>query len=87
MKNRFRVEIYDANKQHDVTLFTNEKVDRDYLSELVISNIKNFEGTVKAFAFDNIKKKKVSALLLDESVVKFIQNTAAKATRLELDLV
>lgn len=87
MKNRFRVEIYDANKQHDVTLFTNEKVDREYLSELVISNIKNFEGTVKAFAFDNIKKKKVSALLLDESVVKFIQNTAAKATRLELDLV
>jgi hypothetical protein len=87
MKNRFRVEIYDANKQHDVTLFTNEKVDREYLSELVISNIKNFEGTVKAFAFDNIKKKKVSALLLDESVVQFIQNTAAKATRLELDLV
>lgn len=87
MKNRFRVEIYDANKQHDVTLFTNEKVDREYLSELVISNIKNFEGTVKAFAFDNVKKKKVSALLLDESVVKFIQNTAAKATRLELDLV
>ena len=87
MKNRFRVEIYDANKQHDVTLFTNEKVDREYLAELVISNIKNFEGTVKAFAYDNIKKKKISALFYDESVVQFIQNTAAKATRLELDLI
>jgi hypothetical protein len=87
MKNRFRVEIYDANKQHDLTLFTNEKLDRDYLSELVISNIKNFEGTIKAFAYDNVKKKKVSALFYDESVVESIQKLAASATRLELDLI
>ena len=86
MKNRYRVEIYDANKNHDVTLFTNEKVDREYLAELVISNIKNFQGAVKAFAFDNIKKKKISAVLYDESIVDFLQKSAAKATRIEFEL-
>lgn len=86
MKNRYRVEIYDANKNHDVTLFTNEKVDREYLAEIVVSNIKNFQGAVKAFVFDNIKKKKVSALIYDETVVDFLQQSAAKATRIEVEL-
>lgn len=87
MKNRFRVEIYDANKEHDMTIHLNEKVDRDYLTELVISNIKNFEGTVKAFTYDNVKKKKITALFYDESIVSYLKQCAAKATRLELDLI
>jgi hypothetical protein len=87
MKNRFRVEIYDANKAHDMTLFLNEKVDREYLTELVVSNIKNFEGTVRAFTYDNVKKKKITALFYDESIVNFMKDSAAKATKLELDLI
>ena len=69
MKNRFRVEIYDANKNNDVTIYSEHGVDKEYLTELVFSNLRNFQGTVKAYVFDNVKKKKTTALFLDESIV------------------
>jgi hypothetical protein len=69
MKNRYRVEIYDANKLNDVTIYSDSGVDKDYLTELVFSNLQKFSGKVNAYVFDNVKKKKTTAMFLDEAVV------------------
>jgi len=69
MKNRYRVEIYDANKFNDVTIFSDSGVDKEYLTELVFSNLRKFSGKVNAYVFDNVKKKKTTAMFLDEAVV------------------
>jgi hypothetical protein len=73
MKNRYRVEIYDANKMNDVTIYSDSGVDKDYLTELVFSNLRKFSGKVNAYVFDNVKKKKTTAMFLDESVVSKYQ--------------
>ena len=61
MANRYRVEIYDANKANDVTIYSEQGVDKEYLTELVFSNIRNFSGKINAYVFDNVKKKKTTA--------------------------
>ena len=42
MKNRYRVEIYDDNKANDLTIFSDEGINREYLGELVFGNIRRF---------------------------------------------
>jgi hypothetical protein len=74
MTNRFRVEIYDANKANDITIYSEQGVDKEYLTELVFSNIRNFSGKINAYVFDNVKKKKTTAMFLDESTVEFSKN-------------
>ena len=74
MANRFRVEIYDANKANDITIYSEQGVDKEYLTELVFSNIRNFSGKINAYVFDNVKKKKTTAMFLDESTVEFNKN-------------
>jgi hypothetical protein len=74
MNNRFRIEIYDANKANDLTLYSEQGVDREYLNELVFSNLRRFNGRVNAYVFDNQKKKKVTAMFLDESIANKFQN-------------
>jgi hypothetical protein len=74
MANRFRVEIYDANKANDITIYSEQGVDKEYLTELVFSNIRNFSGKINAYVFDNVKKKKTTAMFLDESTVEFSKN-------------
>lgn len=69
MVNRFRVEIYDANKNNDVTIYSEQGVDKEYLTELVFSNLQKFNGKVNAYVFDNVKKKKITAMFLDEQMV------------------
>ena len=69
MKNRYRVEIYDANKLNDLTIYSEQGVDKEYLTELVFSNLRNFNGTVRAYVYDNLKKKKTTALLLPEEFI------------------
>ena len=69
MANRFRVEIYDANKLNDVTIYSEQGVDKEYLTELVYSNLRKFSGKVNAYVFDNVKKKKTTAMFLDEHTV------------------
>jgi hypothetical protein len=69
MANRFRVEIYDANKANDITIYSDQGVDKEYLTELVFSNIRNFSGKINAYVFDNVKKKKTTAMFLDEFIV------------------
>ena len=58
---RYRVEIYDANKAHDLTIYSDEGYDNESLKELVFSNLKRFDGNVKAFVYDQQNKKKTSA--------------------------
>ena len=73
MANRFRVEIYDANKMNDVTIYSEQGVDKEYLTELVYSNLRKFSGKVNAYVYDNVRKKKTTAMFLDEHVVKKYQ--------------
>ena len=84
MANRFRVEIYDANKANDITIYSDQGVDKEYLTELVFSNIRNFSGKVNAYVFDNVKKKKTTAMFLDENTVEFNKNIIKNATKVEL---
>jgi len=84
MANRFRVEIYDANKANDITIYSDQGVDKEYLTELVFSNIRNFSGKINAYVFDNIKKKKTTAMFLDEDTVQFHKNLINNATKVEL---
>ena len=86
MKNRFRVEIYDSNKLNDVTIYSEQGVDKEYLTELVFSNLRNFHGQVRAYVYDNLKKKKTTALVLDETIVNKI-NKNRKLTAVELGLI
>jgi aspartyl-tRNA synthetase len=84
MRNRFRVEIYDANKAHDLTIYSDVSVDRQHLSELVYSNLRNFQGVVRAYVFDSRKKKKTAAIILDEMVVSIANKNINRRTALEL---
>ena len=69
MKNRYRVEIYDENKANDLTIYSEQGVDKEYLTELVFSNLRKFDGDIRAYVYDNLKKKKTTAMFLDEAVV------------------
>ena len=64
MKNRYRIEIYDDVKDNDLTLYSETKIDKEYLTEIVFSNLRQFSGNVRAFVYDNLKKKKTTALFL-----------------------
>jgi len=69
MKNRYRVEIFDEVKANDLTLYSDEGVNKEYLTELVFSNLRRFSGNVRAYVFDNLKKKKTTALYLPIEVI------------------
>ena len=86
MANRFRVEIYDANKLNDVTIYSDQGVDKEYLTELVFSNIRNFSGRVNAYVFDNVKKKKTTALFFDEDTVEKVNSLTRGLKKMELGL-
>jgi hypothetical protein len=84
MANRFRVEIYDANKMNDITIYSDQGVDKEYLTELVFSNIRNFSGRVNAYVFDNVKKKKTTALFFDEDTVEKVNSITRGLKKMEL---
>lgn len=86
MANRFRVEIYDANKSNDITIYSDQGVDKEYLTELVFSNIRNFSGKINAYVFDNVKKKKTTAMFLDENTVAFSKNIINNSAKVELGI-
>jgi hypothetical protein len=69
MKNRYRVEIYDEVKANDLTLYSEQGVDKEYLTEMVFSNLRRFNGTIRAYVYDNLKKKKTTALFLPMDVL------------------
>ena len=82
MKNRYRVEIYDDIKSNDLTIHSATLVDKEYLTELVFSNIKQFSGNIKAFVYDNVKKKKVTALILPLETVSKVNSLIPPLTNL-----
>ena len=85
MKNRFRVEIYDENKLNDVTIYSEQGIDKEHLTEIVFSNLNKFSGNVKAYVYDELKKKKTVALFLPtETVNKY---KPSKLTKYELGLI
>ena len=86
MANRFRVEIYDANKMNDVTIYSEQGVDKEYLTELVYSNLRKFSGKVNAYVFDNLKKKKTTALFFDENTVEKVNSLTRGLKKMELGL-
>jgi hypothetical protein len=86
MKNRFRVEIYDADKNNDITIYSDQGVDKEYLTELVFSNIRNFNGKVNAYVFDMVKKKKTTAMFLNAETVELNKNIIKSATRIEFGI-
>ena len=87
MANRFRIEIYDANKQNDLTIFSEQGIDKEYLTELVFSNLRRFNGTVRAYVFDSLKKKKTTAMFLDEEIVDSTNAKTNVTTAKQLNLI
>jgi hypothetical protein len=81
MKNRFRIEIYDDVKSHDLTLYSEQGVDKEHLTEIVFSNIRRFNGKIRAYVYDSVKKKKTTAMFLDEDIVRFANSQ--RGTRIE----
>ena len=84
MKNRFRAEIYDANKMNDVTIYSEQGIDKAYLTELAFSNRNKFFGDVRAYVYDTLKKTKTTALYLPSEVINYGRTN--KLTRDELGL-
>jgi UDP-N-acetylglucosamine 2-epimerase len=84
MKNRFRIEIYDEVKSNDLTIYSEQGVDKEYLTELVFSNIKNFDGNVRAFVYDSLKKKKTTALFLPIETIQFVKAMIPKKLNVSL---
>lgn len=58
---RYRVEIYDANKAHDLTFFYKDLLNREGISKLLNKNKKRFQGNVKSYIVDTEINKKVFA--------------------------
>jgi hypothetical protein len=69
MKNRYRIELYDEDKNNDLTLFSDTKIDKEQLTEIAFSNLTHFFGNLRAYVYDNLKKKKTTALFLPEQIV------------------
>lgn len=84
MRNRYRVEIYDENKNNDLTIYSEQGVTKEYLLELVYSNLLNFHGNVRAYVFDKVTKKKTTAVYLPMEMVN--RNRPYKLTKHELGL-
>lgn len=82
MKNRFRIEIYDDIKSNDLTIYSPTSVDKEYLTELVFSNLDKFSGNVKAFVYDMQKKKKTTFLVLPYETVSRINSARPPLTNL-----
>jgi len=85
MRDRFRVEIYDSNKLNDLTIYSDQGVDKDYLTEMVFSNLSRFNGNVKAYVYDELKKIKTVALFLPESIVN--KDRPRLLTKVEIGLI
>ena len=71
---RFKIEMYDEVKANDLTMYSDEGYDKESLKELVFSNLKKFDGNVKAFVYDQKNKKKTSAAFFPMETVDFVKS-------------
>ena len=74
MLNRFKIEMYDEVKANDLTIYSDEGYDNESLKELVFSNLKRFDGNVKAFVFDQQNGKKTSAAFFPMETVNYVKS-------------
>jgi hypothetical protein len=80
MRSRFRIEIFDEIKANDLTLYAEDMVDKTKLNQIVFNNLYRFKGNVRAFVYDNAKKRKVTYLVLPlETVAEINKKTRALA--------
>jgi hypothetical protein len=78
MRSRFRIEIFDEIKANDLTLYAEDMVDKTKLNQIVFNNLYRFKGNVRAFVYDNAKKRKVTYLVLPlETVAEINKKTRA----------
>ena len=87
MKNRFRVEIYDEVKSNDITIYSEQGVDKDYLTELVFSNMLNFSGAIKAYVYDELKKKLEAILKLEKQTAEEEKKKREEAAKETAELI
>ena len=71
---------------NDTTIFSEQGVDKEYLTELVFSNIRKFSGKVNAYVVDTQKKKKTTAMFLNEETVAKAKAQIKNLTAVELGL-
>lgn len=69
---RYRLEIYDANKSHDISIPLAESINYPKIVNMFKQNIKNFQGDVKAYVFDVKNNKKITAAYFPESIHNLI---------------
>jgi hypothetical protein len=69
---RYRLEIYDANKSHDISIPLAESINYPKIANIVKQNIKNFQGDVKAYVFDITNNKKITAAYFPEEIHSLI---------------
>jgi hypothetical protein len=74
MANRYRIEIFDEIKSNDLTLYSDQGMNRVALSELVFSYANNFQGNVRAFAYDTLTKKKVTGAYLPMDMLNLFKS-------------
>ena len=74
MANRYRIEIYDEIKSNDLTIYSDQGMNRQTLAELVFSYAKSFQGNVRAFAYDTVTKKKITAAYLPMDILQSIKS-------------
>jgi hypothetical protein len=70
---RYRIEIYDEVKSNDLTIYSDENIEREGLSKIVFSYLPKFNGNVKAYVYDQIKKKKTAASFYPMDVRELIK--------------
>ena len=69
---RYRVEIYDANKAHDLTIPSDKSFNREALNSLVKTHIKKFQGNVRVYVYDTQDKRKTIAMYFPEEIHSLI---------------
>ena len=84
---RFKIEMYDEVKANDLTIYSEQGIDKEYLTGLVFSNLRRFNGTVRAYVFDSLKKKKTTAMFLDEEIVDSTNAKTNVTTAKQLNLI
>lgn len=87
MENRFRVEMYDEVKSNDLTIYSEQGVDKEYLTELIYSNIARFDGNIKAFVYDTLKKKKTTGAFVPMEITQSVKAKIKIPTAVLLDAI
>lgn len=83
MRNRYRIEIYDDIKSNDITMYSDQGVDKELLTEYVFGNITKFNSTVHAYVFDSLKKKKTTAMFIPMETVDRIKSKITPQLQLQ----